>query len=149
MSRGRWFVKQGLILTIISFLMAGLSFVKEAVFANYFGSSEMADAFTVAIQIPEILFSIVWNAINVIVIPLYTEKYCNEGKQNATAFISNLITLFSAGAIILLIFGEIFTDYIVFFFSPGLNNETHDLAVSLMRCIFPILFFEGIIRISS
>lgn len=39
--------------------------------------------------------------------------------------------------------------YSHFFFSPGLNNETHDLAVSLMRCIFPILFFEGIIRISN
>lgn len=149
MNQKKWFIKQGLILTIISFSMALISFIKEAVFANYFGASSAADAYTIAIQIPEILFSVVWNAINVIVIPLYTDKYCNESKQDASAFISNLITLFSLGAIILLILGELFANGIVFFFSPGLAKDTHDLAVSLMRSILPMLFFEGIIRISN
>ncbi|GFI08919.1 lipid II flippase MurJ [Lachnospiraceae bacterium] len=149
MNQGKWFIKQGVFLTIISLSMAFFSFIKEAVFANYFGTSQAADAFTIAIQVPEILFSVVWNAINVIVIPLYTEKYCNESKQAASEFVSNLITLFSLGTITFLILGELFANEIVFFFSPGLMEDSHKLAVSLMKCILPMLFFEGIVRISN
>ncbi len=149
MNQRKWFIKQGVILTIISCSIAVFSFVKEAVFANFFGASSVADAYTIAIQIPEILFAVVWNAINVVVIPLYTEKYCNEGKSKASAFISGLITLFALGAFFLLILGELFTDEIVFLFSPGLADTSHNLAVSLMKCVLPMLFFEGIIRISS
>ncbi|MEY8390534.1 murein biosynthesis integral membrane protein MurJ [Lachnospiraceae bacterium] len=148
MNQGKWFIKQGIILSLLSIAVAIFSFVKEAVFANYFGTSSAADAYTIAIQIPEILFAVVWNAINAIVIPLYTEKYYKEGKKEASYFISNLVMLFSLGAIVLLVFEEIFADEIIFLFSPGLTGETHDLAVSLMRCILPMLFFEGIIRIS-
>lgn len=149
MEKNNWLMKQGLFLSIIAALAAILSFVKEVVFANYFGVSEIADAYTVAIQVPEILFAVVWEAIHAVVVPLYTEKLYAEGKKGATRFISNLATIVCVICISFILFGEVFTSLIVKLSSPGLSEEAHDLAVSLMRWILPMLFFEGVIRICT
>ena len=149
MKKLNWLITQGLFLSIVAALASVLSFAKEAIFANYFGVSEIADAYTVAIQIPEILFAVIWEAIHAVVVPLYTEKIRKEGKSSANKFISTLFTIISLFCILFVIFGELFTGTIVSLFSPGLSEEAHILAVELMKWILPTLIFEGVIRICT
>ncbi len=141
--------KQGIILSIIAVFTSLLAFVKEAVFANYFGVSSTADAYTIAMQLPEILFAVVWGAIYAVVIPLYTERLQTGDKQASRKFISNLLTILCLASVIFIVFSEFLADVIVNIFSPGLPTETHDLAVSLLRWIFPVLIFEGITRVCT
>ncbi len=149
MGKTNWLLKQGIFLSIISAMLALLSFVKEAVFANFFGISDVADAYTVAIQIPEILFAVVWEAIHAVIIPLYTEKLQIGGKSEGKKFISNILIIVSFISLCCIFLGEMICSTIVRLFSPGLSAETHALAVGLMRWIFPMLFFEGIIRVCT
>ncbi len=149
MKQEKWFIKQGAILSIIAVIVSVLSFVKEAVFANYFGVSEIADAYTIAIQAPEILFAVIWEAINAIIIPLYTEKLHKEGAEGGRKFASNILTVICIIIIGILVFAEFAADYVIFLFSPGLTKAAHALAVELIRWILPMIFFEGVVRVCT
>ena len=147
MKQEKGLLRQGILLSLMAVIASLVSFAKEAVFANYFGVSAEADAYNIAIIVPEILFAVVWEGINSIVIPLYTDKLYKEGKKAADCFISSLFAIIGSGTIVLVIIMEVFADGIVAIFSPGLTAEVHSLAVQLIRRALPILFFEGIIRI--
>ncbi|MBE5749324.1 MAG: murein biosynthesis integral membrane protein MurJ [Clostridiales bacterium] len=149
MKRQKSLVGQGLFLSFVAIMASILSFAKEAIFANYFGVSEIADAYTVAIQVPEILFAVVWESINAVVIPLYTEKLHNEGKKGANRFISNFFSIVGLICILFVALGEIFTAAVVKVTSPGLSDTAHALAVDLMRWVLPVLIFEGVIRVAT
>lgn len=126
------------ILLVIGYLFA---FVKESVIANYFGVSAQVDAYNIAIQVPVIIFSFVAVAIKSVVIPLYSDIYYNRGEKQATQFANSFVTLnvFIALAILLLV--EIFGDAVIHLFAPGFNNETHDIAVGLLRITMPTVIF--------
>lgn len=143
------YIKQGILLTLTSLLVAIFSFVKEAVFAEFYGVSAAADAFTVAVVIPEILFAVVWEGINASVIPIYTDKFYKEGKKVADSFIASVLVLIFGGTIVLLLLMEGVAEGLVYVFSPGLQPETHELAVQLTRFVLPVLLFEGVERICN
>ena len=147
MKEKKWFIRQGLLLSLLSIILAFVSFIKEAVFANFFGITSAADAYTIAIQIPEIFFAVVWESINAIIIPLYTQKYFKNGEKFASAFSLTFLFLILLGTLGFIFCGEFLSSYLIYAFSPGLNLATHNLAASLLRWTLPILFFEAIIRV--
>lgn len=128
--------------TVIMTLGHFLSFVKEAVIANYFGVSAAVDAYTIAIQIPVLLFSFVSVAIQSVVVPVYSDILINKNKQTADRYIHSLLTLLLIITSILVIIGEVASHPIVYLFSPGFDRQTHDLCVKLLRVSFPTLVFS-------
>lgn len=140
------YIKQGGYLIVLSLFLAGISFIKEAVFANYFGISDIADAYTIAIQIPEILFAVVWEAIHTILVPLYTERK-KESNVSATRFISVFFSIILLSSILFVLFGEIISNSLLTIFAPGISQSVKELANSILKCLFPMLIFEGIERI--
>ncbi|MEH2951833.1 murein biosynthesis integral membrane protein MurJ [Candidatus Merdisoma sp. JLR.KK011] len=140
-------VRAGFLLSVLSVIVALFSFLREVVIAGYLGVTSTADAYIVAVQTPEILVAIVWEALNTINIPLYTEQRYLKGDKEAALFISNILSIVCIGLLGFIIFAEIFARGIIFAVSPGLPEDAHNLAAALMRCVMPMLFFEGIIRI--
>ncbi len=147
MKRGSWLLSQGILLTVVAIMVSILSFFKETIFANYFGTTATSDAYAIAIQVPEVIFAFIWEAIATVFIPIYTDKLHNEGKAASKKFFSNILTIVCLISIVFIVLGEFLASAVVYLFAPGLSAETHALTVSLMRWIFPILFFEGIIRV--
>ena len=147
MNKEKWFIKNGIILTVLSAIIALTSALKEMVFANYFGVSEQADAYTIALLLPETLFAVVWNALNAILVPKYSEVLYNQGKERAGQFIRVLFTAICVITLSFVLLSEAIADLWVYLFAPGFTPEMHVLAVQLARWIFPVLFFEGIMRI--
>ena len=74
-------LNQGIWLVVASVLVAAISFVKEMILAQYFGTSSASDAYTMAIQVPEILFAIVWETISAVTIPMYARELKGGGKK--------------------------------------------------------------------
>jgi len=140
-------VKSSFGVTII--LIGGyfLSFVKEAVVASYLGVSNIADAYTIAIQIPVTLFSFVAVSINSIVIPLYTDKLYKEGNFKANLFVNNFLNTILILSVLFIIFGELFSGYIIYLFAPGFSIETHNLATTLLRITFPTVIFTAVTQL--
>ena len=133
--------------TVIMVLGYFLSFVKEAVIANYFGVSAAVDAYTIAIQIPVLLFSFVSVAIQSIVVPVYSDVLINKGKEVADRYIHKLLSLLLIITISFVIVGECIANPIVYLFSPGFDKETHSLCVELLRVSFPSLIFSIIAQV--
>lgn len=133
--------------TIIMCIGYIVSFAKEAVVANYFGVSKEVDAYTIALQVPVVLFSFVAVAIQSVVVPIYSDLLYNKSQEDANKFASNLlfnVLLFASGFFLL---GEIFASGIIYVFAPGFEKETHDLATELLRITMPTIFFSLIAQV--
>ena len=79
MSVGKY-AKTSMWVTIILVIGYVLSFIKEAVIANYYGVSSSVDAYTIALTIPVTLFALISVAIQSVVIPLYSNLLYNSTK---------------------------------------------------------------------
>lgn len=133
--------------TIVMCIGYVVSFVKEAVVANYFGVSKEVDAYTVALQVPVILFSFVAVAIQSVVVPLYSDLLYNKGIEESNRFASNLLLTVLLFASVFLLFGEVFAGGLIYLFAPGFIDETHILATNLLRITLPTIFFSLIAQV--
>ncbi|MCG2759821.1 MAG: hypothetical protein L6407_01230, partial [Candidatus Delongbacteria bacterium] len=135
-------------LFIASALTSVVSFVKESVFANFFGVSYEVDAYTISLQIPVILFAAVSVAIQSVVIPIYSDVYYNQGKEQANSFSSNFIGFLFLATGLFTITTIAFADYIIYLFAPGFDDAAHVLSVKLIRIALPIVVFTSLIDVS-
>ena len=133
--------------TVVMALGHFFSFIKEAVIANYFGVSAAVDAYTIAIQIPVLLFSFVSVAIQSVVVPIYSDIIINKSKTEADRYVNNLITLLLVISCSFVVIGEAGAGIFVKLFSPGFDQATHDLCVELLRVSFPTLIFSVISQV--
>ena len=100
--------------TIVMIIGYLLSFGKEAVVAYYFGVSPEVDAYTIAIQVPVILFSFVAVAIQSVVVPLYSDILYTQSREKANLFASNLIIIVTLFVLLFFILGEIFSSGLIY-----------------------------------
>lgn len=136
--------KSSIIVSIILALGYLISFVKESIIAYYFGVSADVDAYTIAITIPVILFSIVTVSIRSVIVPIYSDLLYNKTKEIADGFISNIICCVSAIILVLIVIMELGANYLILFFAPGFNAATHNLSTSLLRITLPSILFTVI-----
>lgn len=148
MSEKKRIVQTTVFLFIVSIFTSLVSFIKEAIFANYFGVSSSADAYVISIQLPVILFAVVSTAIKTVVVPIYSDTLYSEGKKTADRFYSNLSNLTLVISTIFTLVGIILAEYIIYAFAPGLSLETHDLATTLIRITLPVVVFSSLMDIN-
>lgn len=128
-------------ITIVMIIAYILSFAKHAIFAMYYGVSFQADAFVIAIQMPVVLFAIVTVGIKTVVLPIYTKRLIEVGKEHATLFVRNIMTIALIASSCFTVIGILLADWIIYLFAPGLDGQTNSLAVTLLRIVFPIMIF--------
>lgn len=134
--------KTSVYVTLILVVGYVISFIKESVIAKFFGVSADVDAYTIAITIPVILFSLVSVSVRSVVIPLYSDLYYNQGNEKASAYISNMISYVGGVAVLIILLFELLASPLILLFAPGFDIETHTLAVSLLRVTLPTIFFS-------
>lgn len=135
------FAKTSVVVSVIMTIGYLISFLKEAVIANFFGVSSEVDAYTIAIQIPVNLFAIVAVAVRSVVIPVYSELLHREGSEKGADFLNNFITMVALVAISMILLCEIFASGIIYIFAPGFSPETHIIATQLLRLTLPTMLF--------
>ena len=120
-----------------------LGLVREMVSAYYFGVTGLVNAFTVAIQIPNLVRSLVADAaLSGAFVPVFSELLEKGEKQRAWRVASTLFWL------TLLVLGGVTAVFILLapllmkpFGDPG---GDYDLAVQLSRILFPIVVLLGL-----
>lgn len=136
---GRNIVKTSIWVTLILCIGYAVSFLKESVIANYFGVSADVDAYTIAIQIPVILFSFVAVALRSIVVPIYTDIKHNHGQKESEEYINVLIGVLGVFALLFVALVFIFAKYVIMIFAPGFSAETNATAAELLRILSPTI----------
>ena len=140
-------VKSSIIVSIILAIGYLVSFVKESIIVNYFGVSADVDAYTIAITIPVVLFSIVTVSIRSVIVPIYSDLLYNKAKDVADGFISNVICCVGTIILILIVLMELSAGYLTLLFAPGFDTVTHDLSTILLRITLLSIFFTVIIDV--
>ncbi len=136
---GKNIVKTSVWVTLILCIGYAVSFLKESVIANYFGVSADVDAYTIAIQIPVILFSFVAVALRSIVVPIFTDIKHNQGESDSKEYINVLIGVLGFLTLIFVVIIFVLSKYVIMIFAPGFSPETNHIASTLLRILCPTI----------
>jgi putative peptidoglycan lipid II flippase len=124
-----------------------LGFVRDILFAKYFGTSIAAQAFVVAFRIPNSLRDLVGEgAMNSAIVPVLS-SYRAAGDEKEFARASKVLFNIALGALsVMTVLGIIFSPAIVRLIAPGFvaEPEKFALTVKLNRAIFPYLILIGL-----
>jgi putative peptidoglycan lipid II flippase len=116
--------------------VAGL--VRTSVFAHYLGASAAADAFNVALKVPNFLQNMLGEGVlSASFIPVYSRLIAQGDEKLAgrvAGVFASLLVLVVAGIVAL---GMLFTPAILQVTAGGFEGPVMDLAVKLTRIIFP------------
>ena len=142
-SHGRRLARSTAIFSLATGLSRVLGLVREMVSAYYFGVSGLINAFTVAIQIPNLIRALLADmALSGAFVPVFNELLERGERQRAWRVASTLLWLMLLGlgaitALLMLLAPLILRP----FGDPG---GDFDLAVALSRILFPIVVLLGV-----
>ncbi len=137
--------KSAAIIVILGLLAKPLGFVREMLIGSKFGSSMETDTYILALSAIALFAGLLNKTINTTLIPILSEVEQKEGKEGKILHTNNFLNLLMIMAILLVLFGVIFTPFIVKVIAPGFENtKQFNLAVKLVRIGFPSLIFNSI-----
>lgn len=116
-----------------------LGFVRERVFAHYFGNGPLADAFRAAYRIPNAIRNLLGEGtLSASFIPVYAgmlERGETEAARHLAGAIASLLVLAAGAATgIGILLAPIITDLV----APGFAGPTRDITVRLVEVMFPM-----------
>lgn len=124
-----------------------LGFVRERLFAHFFGSSDFADAWRAAFRLPNVLRNLLGEGtLSASMVPIYSE-FLGQGKhEEANRFagaVLGLLTVVSAAAVLL---GVMIAPLFVPLFFPRWSPEKQAITTTLVRILLPM---SGILVVSA
>ncbi|MGD8726557.1 MAG: murein biosynthesis integral membrane protein MurJ [Gemmatimonadales bacterium] len=126
-------VAGGILLTRI------LGFVRERVFAHYFGDGAAADAWRAALRIPNVIRNLLGEGtLSASFIPVYAGMIERGERENARVLsgtiASFLVLLTAVATLVGLVLAPVITDFV----APGFAGPKRDLTVTLVQVMFPM-----------
>lgn len=128
-------------LTMVSRL-AG--FVRDILTASILGAGMIADAFFVALKLPNFFRRITAEgAFSISFIPIFGETLEKEGKEQARYFANNMLSFMVAILVPLCVLAMLAMPWVIYVIAPGFADDPvrYDLAVAFSRVTFPYLLF--------
>ncbi len=124
-----------------------LGFLRDVILAKLLGTGIRADAFFVALKIPNLFRDFVGEgATNSAVVPVFAEYLHKEKKESFWRFVSVVLTLALIVLSVITILGILLAPVIVRMIAPGFMADTSKLllTIRLTRIMFPYLVFIGL-----
>lgn len=116
-----------------------IGFIRERVFAHYFGNGPLADAFRAALRIPNAIRNLLGEGtLSASFIPVYAGMLARGERDQARALagtVASLLVLVTAAASLAgVVLAPLVTDAV----APGFAPETRAVTVRLVRILFPM-----------
>jgi putative peptidoglycan lipid II flippase len=125
-----------------------LGFVRDAVFAWYFGAGLSSDAFIAAFRIPNLLRRLLAEGtLSSAFIPVFTEQIVKHSRTEAFQMARSAFRFLGVALIAAAICGVLASPWIVRLIAPGFTAEKLSLTVNLTRIMFPYIFFIGLVAL--
>jgi putative peptidoglycan lipid II flippase len=142
---GRFFTVGGL--TLLSRLTG---FARDIVLAAVLGAGPVADAFFVALRLPNHFRAIfAEGAFNAAFVPAYARIRQQRGADPAGQFADRVFTLLLASQVVLLAIALVFTPAVIALLAPGFSQDAGKfaLAVEFTRITFPYLLLVSLVTL--
>ena len=136
-------------LTLVSRLTG---FARDIILAAVLGAGPIADAFFVALRLPNHFRAIfAEGAFNAAFVPAYARIRQQGGADPAKLFADRVFALLFASQVVLLVVALIFTPEVMSLLAPGFSKDPgrFDLAVELTRITFPYLLLVSLVTLYS
>lgn len=131
-------------LMIATIIAKVLGFGRELVLASSYGTSMYSDSYIIAMNIPNVLFTIIGTTLSTVLIPMYFEVNSDLGEKKALNFINNVFNIVIVICILLAILGFIFTEQLVKIFAMGFEGQTLKVAIDFTRITIIGIVFIGL-----
>lgn len=125
-------------------------FARDVMLAAILGAGPVADAFFVALRLPNHFRAIfAEGAFNAAFVPSYARIRQQGGSDPAALFADRVFTLLFASQLLLLAIALIFTPQVISLLAPGFRQdpERYRLAVDLTRITFPYLLLVTLVTL--
>lgn len=143
--KGNQAVKTVSFMMLITLFGKILGLVRDQFLAAKYAYSTAGAAFTIASQIPRTFFDVVFaSAISASFIPIFVEYLQKYGKEEAYTLANRFITLISTVTVGIMVGCILFAEPLAWLFAPGYEVQTIELAVPLLRMLFPTMLFTAI-----
>ncbi|MCG3171978.1 MAG: putative lipid II flippase MurJ [Myxococcota bacterium] len=127
-----------------------LGLVREAAFAAIFGRTAETDAFNIAYLIPNMLRRLLGEgALSIAFIPVFGESFASRGEADSRRLVRVAMTWFTLLLLVVCVIGAAAAPWIVRLMAPGFDAQTAELASSLLRVLFPFIFFIGLAAMAA
>lgn len=126
-----------------------IGMLRDVVIANYFGTTNVSDAFLIALSVPMVLFYLVGHALSTAYIPMYNRVKVEMGEKEAQRYSNYLLTaamVISTAIVLLLLF---FPGIVVKIFAAGFDQATADIAIRLIRISAPSIYLMCAVNVFS
>lgn len=140
-------LKSTSILSLGTLVSRILGFIRDVILATLLGTGFRADAFVVALKIPNLFRDLVGEgAINSAVVPVFSEYKERYKDKTFWNFVSVVFSLALIVLSVMCILGIIFAPILIRVIVPGFMAEPEKLAmtITLTRIMFPYLIFIGL-----
>lgn len=137
------------ILICITIISKVFGFMRDIVLANFYGASNVSDAYLIATTIPMVIFAFIGKGIATSFIPTYAQIESNEGEEKANIFTNKLSTILFLLSTILIILGMVFTKPLVLAFASGFDEETLKLGINFTRISLLGIYFTVFVHLYS
>jgi putative peptidoglycan lipid II flippase len=127
-----------------------LGFVRDVLSANIMGAGIVADAFFVALKLPNFFRRMTAEgAFSVSFVPLFTRTLQEEGQEAAGRFASQAMAWMAAVLIPVSILAIIFMPHVIFLIAPGFDTDPqrYALGVILSRITFGYLLLMSLVAL--
>jgi len=120
-------------------LLSRLSgFVRQRVFAHFFGNGDAADAFNAALKIPNLLQNLFGEGVlSASFIPVYAGLLGRGDDKEAGRVAGVVATLLSLVTALLVLLGLVATPLLIGVIAPGFSGEKQAVTIRLVRILFP------------
>jgi putative peptidoglycan lipid II flippase len=129
---GAKLVAAGIVLSRIS------GFVRERVFAHYFGNSDAGDAFKAALKIPNFLQNLFGEGIlSASFIPVYVGLTSQGKEEEAGKLAGAIASILGLIVSLIVLAGVLATPVLIDLIGPGFHDEKRLLTIHLVQIFFP------------
>ena len=116
--------------------------VRQVVFARFFGTSGLADAWTAALKLPNVLQNLLGEgSLSASFIPAYTELVHAGRTTDARRLAGAVLGLLAAVAGALVLLGALLAPIVVDVLAFGLEGERRSVTIEMVRLLFPMVGF--------
>ena len=116
--------------------LAGL--IRDRVFAQYFGTTDVADAFRTALRIPNFLQNLFGEGVlSASFIPVYAGLLARDDREEAGRVAGAVFAILALLTSVLVLFGVLATPLFIDAIAPGFHGAKRQLTITLVRIFFP------------
>lgn len=135
-------------MVIISTASKLLGLLRESFIAAYFGANYQTDAYRIAMEIPSMLTGVIYAAITITFIPVYSE-FKSKTSEQRLYFVNNLFNIVTLLTVAIAALGIMLAPVLVRIAAPGFRGEAFHLSVKLTVLLFPSIIFLALAYLAN